>query len=273
MSRFPRRLSVPAILLLAAQAAFAAEPPARAIEFRYRFRRGDSWRERVVHQVEVRDEKGEVVSSRRTERTEVVQVVSVDAKGDAKLRRRPEPAGPAGKSAPEEPFEYRMTAEGVLHGAHVFSRFAPVLPSVPLAPGESSNRTTGLALGGGTFLSTTETATLAGAERIEGREIARLSLRRRPGRDASVRLLDALRAPKKDAWLAVTEPARVRLEVTGLAGEGELLFDGLAGKLVSYRMLETSGIDATLVTHPEGQPASETIHWTVTVRSEVERVD
>lgn len=270
MSGFPRKLSVPVILLLAAHAAFAAEPPARATSFRYRFRRGDSWRERVVHQVEVRDEKGEAVSSRRTERTEVVQVVSVDAVGDAKLRRRPEPAA---ESAPEQPFEYRMTAEGVLHGAHVFSRFAPVLPSAPLAPGDTSDRTTGLALGGGMFLSTTETTTFAGAERVEGRKIARLSLRRRPGRDASVRLLDVLRAPEKDAWLALTEPARVRLEVTGLAGEGELVFDAFAGKLVSYRMLETSGLEAKLVSAEDGTALGETIHWTVTVRSEVERVE
>ena len=274
-----------ALTLLAAHAASAAEPPARAVDLRYRFRAGDSWRERVLHEVEVLDEDGEVVSSRRTERTDVVEVVSVEPTGDAKVRRRPAPSASARESQTEEPFEYMMTARGAFLGEHVHCRFAPVLPSTPLAKGEiGERRMPDVAFPDGGGLRVTETATLADVERSAGGETARLVLRRRLGESPSpgsvpgfawspVALVDAVHAPEEDAWLAVPQPARVRLEFTGLAGEGVLVFDMLAGKLVSYSMLETTAFEARLVAHPGRESLSETLRWTVTVRYEVARVD
>ena len=100
-----------------------------------------------------------------------------------------------------------------------------------------------------------------------------LALKRRATPQESVMVLDAARAPERDAMLAVTREARVRLDVTGAAGEGELVFDTFFRRLVSYRMTETAGLEATLVTQPEGEPVGERLHWTVTVRFEVERVD
>ena len=277
MSRASLKSIVLPVLVLAARAAFAGESHARAVSLRYRFRPGGTWRERVLHEVEVRDEKGDVVSSRRTERTDIVEVVSVGAGGGAVLRRRAEPRkGPA----PEEPFEYRMSASGesaetveAFPPASLSDRFAPVLPSAPLLPGESADREIATAVPGCGVFFATEMATLVGTERAGGRETAKLSLKRRAGHEESVALVDAVRAPDRDAWLVVTEPARVRLEVTGLAGEGELVFDTFAGKLVSYRMLETTALKATLVGPVDGAPLGETVHWTVTVRSEVERVE
>jgi hypothetical protein len=152
-------------------------------------------------------------------------------------------------------------------------RFAPVVPREALLLGESTDREIETSVPACGVFFATETATLAGTERVGGRETAKLALKRRTGHEESVALVDALRAPEGDAWLVVTEPARVRLEVTGLAGEGELVFNTFAGKLVSYRMLETTALDATLVGSADGAPLGETIHWTVTVRYEVEWVD
>ncbi len=287
MSRIAPRSIVLPVLVLAAHAALAGESAPRAVSLRYRFRPGETWRERVLHEVEVRGEKGDVVSSRRTERTDIVEVVSVDAGGGAVLRRRPEPRK---GSAPEEPFEYGMSARGEVSAsgeseaagedpapAPLSDRFAPVLPPGALLPGEGSGREIETPVPGCGVFFATETATLAGTERVGGRETAKLALKRRAGDEESVMLVEALRAPERDAWLAVTEPARVRLEVTGLAGEGELVFDTFAGKLVSYGMLETTALEATLVSPADGAPfrifEEETVHWTVTVRYEVERVD
>ncbi len=281
MIRSSLKFVAQSVLVLVACSASATAAPARGVELRYRFRAGDTWRERVLHEVEVRDAEGEVVSSRRTERTDVVEVVSVGPTGDAKVRRRPDPSGPAGESPSEEPFEYTITARGVFLGEHVHCRFAPVLPSTPLAKGETcERRMPGVAFSDGGGLSVTETAMLTDVERSADGETAKLALRRRLGEvrfpglvRGPATFLDALRAPEEDAWLAVTEPARVRLEFAGLAGEGELVFDTLAGKLVSYSMLETTALEARLVAHPGRESLSETLRWTVTVRYRVERSD
>ncbi len=144
-------------------------------------------------------------------------------------------------------------------------------------PRESADREIATSVPGCGVFFATETATLTATERAGGTETAKLALKRHAGHEESVMLVDALRAPERDAWLVVTEPARVRLEVTGLAGEGELVFDTFAGKLVSYRMLETTALEATLISPADGAPlrtfGGETIHWTVTVRYEVERVE
>jgi hypothetical protein len=285
MIRPSPRAAAASLLVVVACSASAADLPARVVDLRYRFRTGDSWRERVLHEVEVRDEEGEVVSSRRTERTDVVEIVSVEPTGRAKVKRRPEPSASARESPPEEPFEYAITARGAFLGEHVRSRFAPVLPLTPLAKGETGERKMSVILfrdGGG--LCVTETATLADVERSTDGERARLALRRRLGEAPSrgpvaglspspVTVVDAVHAPEKDAWLAVPRPARARLEFTGLAGEGELVFDTHAGKPVSYSMLETTALEARLVTPEDGAPLGETLRWTVTVRYEIKRAD
>ncbi len=86
-------------------------------------------------------------------------------------------------------------------------------------------------------------------------------------------VLDAARGPEHDAMLAVTAEARVRLDITGAAGEGELVVNTFAGKLVSYLMMETMGLEATLVDSLDDAALGERMHWTVTVRFAVERVD
>jgi hypothetical protein len=114
---------LPLALCLASTASWAlAEAPAAggrtSSPLRYRFRRGESWRERVSFELKLRElgAGGEPRESWRFESTELVEVVSVGRDGWARLRRTPLAEGAGGEEmrtdVPPEPFEVLVSPRG-----------------------------------------------------------------------------------------------------------------------------------------------------------------
>lgn len=221
---------------------------AGGLEFKYVFRPGDSWRERIAHKVELSEGEGHSY-----EATEQVEVLSVREDGSAVLRRRR--ICPEGADAP---LEVELSARGEVLSFRragselkdIVGRYWPVLPEAPLKEGATCSRPVKGLLPGGLSWQEEETATLVELRRgpLGGRTaVLRLERRWAPPPEGRVEFeLGALLAPEAGALRALPRKACVLGELRGSSAEGELLFDVSSGRLISYRMDAALGLAGRL---------------------------
>jgi hypothetical protein len=248
-------LRATAVMAAALAAAISASADDEVVVFRHTFATGEVWRERVSVGIQILDGAGGVVSSDETTVVERVEVQGVSPQGSALLRRS-DASVSGGKHTVvsiSDRGEYTSAPavgdvapeRGAAEYAALWAMRAPVLPDGPVAPGRPRTRQL-IVSWPGTTLAVVETATLVSVEFVDGRRVARIELVRSCPPAAGVVTVDALAAPAAGASAAVPAGARAVVDLGGIGGRGEIVFDVAAGRMLAYRMEETVGLTSSV---------------------------